>query len=134
MRANARDTYLRNSLETASSGRLIVMLYDAAINDLAMAESALRASDPSTASDRLLHAQAIILELLGSLDSRAWDAAPTLASLYAYFVGELVQANVQRDPDRIAPCRGMLQDLAEAWREAMTLADQEHRPPVGARA
>jgi flagellar protein FliS len=114
-----RDAYIRDNFETASPGRLVVMLYDAAVHDLVTAERAMGISDFSTANDRLVHAQAVLLELLTSLDVNAWSGARGLADLYIFLVRELIAANVERDAGRVRTCLAMVQPLADAWREAV---------------
>jgi flagellar protein FliS len=119
---NARDRYLRDSIDTASPGKLLVMLYDRLVIDLILGEEAIRSNDRDTAAERLNHAQEIVLELRTTLNVEAWAGAPGLASLYAFLLTELIQANIKRDADRVASCRRLIEPLRDAWREAATLA------------
>jgi flagellar protein FliS len=113
-----RGRYLADSVSTASPARLLVMLYDRLVLDLAHAEAALDKGDREAASGRVQHAQEIILELRSSLDLTAWDGAEGLAQIYDYTLTELVGANIAGDAARIATCKGLYEPLAEAWREA----------------
>jgi len=113
-----RSRYLADSVTTASPARLLLMLYDRLILDLAHGEEALRTGDRGTANTRLLSAQAIIVELRSSLDLSVWEGAAGLASLYGYLLTELIQANVHGNADRTATCRRLLEPLRDAWREA----------------
>lgn len=117
-----RNRYLTDSVNTASPGKLLVMLYDRLVLDLAQAEEALRTGDRDQASERLTHAQDIILELRTTLDVDAWDGAPGLASLYGFLLTELIQANIKRDADKVSACRGIVEPLRDAWREAAAAA------------
>ena len=117
-----RDRYLADSVNTASPGKLLVMLYDRLVLDLAQGEEAVRAGDRGRSAERLTHAQEIILELRTTLDLDAWDGAPGLANLYGFLLTELIGANVGRDADRIAACRALVEPLRDAWREAAALA------------
>ena len=114
-----RTRYLAESVATASPGQLLVMLYDRLVVDLTQAEGALRARDNATASARLMHAQDIVSELRGSLDLTAWDGAAGLAQLYGYLFTRLIKANVGSDADLVAECRGIVEPLRDAWREAL---------------
>lgn len=120
--SNLRERYLADSTSTASPGKLLVMLYDRLLRDLVQAEEALRADDRDQASESLLHAQEIVLELRTTLDVGAWDGAPGLASLYAFLLTELIGANVRREPDRVAECRILVEPLREAWHAAVAQA------------
>jgi flagellar protein FliS len=113
-----RARYLADSISTASPSRLLVMLYDRLLLDLSQGEAALRADDREVASNRLIHAQDIVLELRGSLNTTGWTGAAGLAQLYSFLLTELIRANVRREPDRVARCRELVQPLVEAWREA----------------
>jgi flagellar protein FliS len=113
-----RNRYLQDSIATASPARLLVMLYDRLVLDLVQGEEALRAGDRDTASERINHAQEIILELRATLDVDAWEGGPGLAALYGFLLTELIQANIKRDADKAASCRGIVEPLRDAWREA----------------
>jgi flagellar protein FliS len=116
--AHLRARYLNDAVTTASPARLLVMLYDKLVLDLGQAEEGFRAGDRERGSDRVLHAQEIVAELLSSLDVDAWDGAKNLAALYVYLNTELVLANVKADPDRVAACRAHVEPLRDAWRTA----------------
>ena len=117
-----RDRYLQDSINTASPGKLLVMLYERLVMDLRQGEEAVRAGEREQANERITHAQEIILELRATLDVEAWAGAAGLASLYGFLLTELIQANIQRDADKIAACRGLVEPLRDAWREAAAAA------------
>jgi len=117
-----RDRYLSDSINTASPAKLLIMLYDRLVLDLAQGEEALRNGERETANDKLTHAQDILLELRTSLDIEAWSGAPGLASLYGFLITELIGANIGRDADRVAACRALVEPLRDAWREAAVAA------------
>lgn len=117
-----RDRYLQDSISTASPGKLLIMLYDRLVLDLGQGEEALRNNQREVAHDKLTHAQEIIIELRVSLDVEAWAGAPGLANLYGFLLTELIGANIARDADRVAACRGLVEPLRDAWREAAAAA------------
>ena len=119
MTANAmRARYADSSVGTASPARLVTMLYDRIVRDLTLAEAAILAADGETAHNELVHAQAIVAELRGSLDVTAWDGGPGLVELYDYVSAELVGANVTKDGARVAACRIIIEPLRDAWHQA----------------
>jgi flagellar protein FliS len=103
---------------TTSPERLVTMLYDRLVRDLVGAEQAIEDGDRDAAHRDLVHAQDIVVELLGALDHAAWAGASQLASLYTWILGELLQANVQQDAGRVTHCRSLVEPLAEAWHTA----------------
>ena len=116
--AAARARYVTDTVETVSPQRLVTMLYDALVRDLTLAEEALGGSDLRVVNDRLVHAQAIILELQAGLDPSKWSGGPGLVRLYNYLHDELVKANVEKNVMRITACRLLVEPLQQAWHEA----------------
>ena len=114
----ARNRFATQSLETASPGQLLVKLFDRLELDIARAETEQRAGRHAAASEQLVHAQAIVSELMSMLDVDAWSGAPQLLSIYTFLFSELVQANVGHDPARTASCGRIVEPLADAWRQA----------------
>jgi flagellar secretion chaperone FliS len=120
-----RNRYLGDTVATASPGRLLVMLYERLVLDLARAETALRAGDRETGANRLLHAQEIVMELQSSLNLSVWDGAAGLGAVYGFLLTELITANVRADADRAASCRELVEPLLDAWRKAMAITERQ---------
>ncbi len=116
--ASLRARYLGDAVATSSPQQILVMLYDRLALDLERAQAALTAGDRAEANLQLQHAQDIVLELLTSLQVDAWEGGPRLAALYNWLIGELVQANVKLDTNRISSCRQVVEPLRDAWRQA----------------
>jgi flagellar protein FliS len=116
--ASLRARYMGDTVATASPQQLLVMLYDRLALDLERAEQALVDQDRETAHRQLMHAQEIVMELRASLNVEVWDAGPRLAALYAWLVGELIQANLKGDVRRVRDCRKVVEPLRDAWRAA----------------
>ena len=116
--AALRARYLGNSIATASPQQLLVMLYDRLALDLERGHDFMAAGEREKASEQLMHAQEIILELQASLRVEIWDGGPRLAALYAWLLSELIKANTKGDLRRVADCRKIVEPLRDAWREA----------------
>src|SRR3954465_6552924 len=98
--ASLRARYMGASVATASPQQLLVMLYDRLALDLERGEQALVDGDRQQAGEQLMHAQEIGRELGPSLQVDVWDGGPRLAALYAWVLGELIQANLKGDVRR----------------------------------
>jgi flagellar protein FliS len=116
--ASLRARYLGDTVATASPQQLLVMLYDRLALDLERAQKAVAAGTREAASEQLLHAQEIVLELLSSLHVDAWEGGPRLAALYNWLITELMHANTKMDTNRISACRQVVEPLRDAWRQA----------------
>jgi flagellar protein FliS len=119
---NARTAYLGGMVTTASPARLLVMLYERLVLDIERAADSQEREDFSAASQQLMHAQEIVLELQSSLDLQAWAGAAQLSSIYSWVHRELIRANVQRDVTVTQSCLRLVEPLADAWREAALVA------------
>jgi flagellar protein FliS len=116
--AQLRSRYARESVTTASPGRLVTMLYDRLVRDLDEAELAISTANLQGAHTSLRHAQDIIQELSTSLDVSRWDGGASLQSLYTWLLERLVAANVTKNAAIVAECREIIEPLRDAWHEA----------------
>ena len=121
----ALTAYAQNSIDTASGGQLIIMLYDGLLTALDKAERSL-ATDPKdigVAHHELTRSQAIIEELLGSLNPSAGEIVTSLASLYEYCHRQLVDANLSKDFGPAQVVRSIFTDLRSAWATVTGVAE-----------
>ena len=114
----AQARYASDATQTVSPARLLTMLYDRLVVDLVAAEEAMRGGDVETTGARLGRAQEILLELHSTLDVEVWPEGESLARLYVWMVGELMQARLRGLPERVADCRELVEPLRDAWHQA----------------
>ncbi|MFQ5691459.1 MAG: flagellar export chaperone FliS [Nitrospinota bacterium] len=128
---NPYEQYRKVSVMMSSPARLIVMLYDRAIQDLEIAAEAIANGDLLLKGERVLHAQEIITELMGALDVRSGnEISISLRSLYAYMIRRLIEANQSKDVSALEEIVRLLRELREGWEGA---AQQETRGAVEGR-
>jgi flagellar secretion chaperone FliS len=118
MAPSARQRYVNDSTRTASPARLLTMLYDGLLSDLRLADSALSERDLFTASERLVRAQAIVLELRRSLKPELWSGGAELSKIYTYVHSLLLSGNITKDPAKVRDCIRLIEPLHEAWHGA----------------
>jgi len=119
MISNPIQTYQESQLETASQGKLLLMLYDGAIRFLTQAHQSLENRKFQDAHNYILRAEDIITELMASLKLDAGEVAVNLFRLYEYFNWRLIQSNIKRDPRGVLEVQARLRELREAWGEAV---------------
>ena len=119
---SARNTYMGSMVSTASPARLLVLLYDRLVLDLQRAAESQDAGQHVVASEHLMHAQEIVLELQSSLRVDVWSGGPQLSAIYSFVYTQLVQANVKRDVELTRSSLALVEPLASAWREAAAVA------------
>ena len=113
-----RARYITDAIHTASPAKLLMMLFDRLVLDLARGEQAMIDGNRPEANTNLLHAQDIVTELHVSLNLDVWDGAAGLAALYAFVETELVNANVRGDAAKVKAIRDLMEPLRDTWREA----------------
>ena len=117
---NPYEQYKNTQISTATPGQLVVMLYDGAIKFCKMAILGMESENIETASNNLIKVQNIVNELKISLDKKAGgDISETLDSLYEYMIRRLVEANMKKDSKIVKEVQVMLEELREAWVDAV---------------
>ena len=123
--------YQNTNIKTASQGKLVVLLYEAAVKNLKNAESLIDEENKIKPSNMekfgkfLQKAQAIITELQVSLDmEKGGEIAKNLMSLYIYFNQELISVNIKHDNTKLEYIEQPMSELLKAWKEASASASQ----------
>ena len=112
--ARARNMYLANAVASAPPERLLTMLFDALVNNIAVAEDAMDRNDYYTLNERLVRSQEIVLVLQGTLKADVWSAGASLSAIYSYVYRLLVRGNVHKDPHALRDARNLLEPLQKA--------------------
>ncbi len=120
---NKLKNYVANQVLTASPAELIMMLYDEGLRSLKKTEAAFAMETPDrfeTINNNLLHAQAVIQELLLSLDlEKGGDLARSLSRLYDFMLRHLRHANTEKSLQSVVEIREMLASLRESWQHVV---------------
>jgi flagellar protein FliS len=122
--AAARAAYTSASARTASSERLIVMLYDGAIRFLYSAAAAAREGRRADCREKLGRAQAIIAELNRSLDMSHGQIPRNLRNIYGFCSRHLIDSTLNGNPDGYEEVAKLLAELREAWEQIARAPDQ----------
>jgi len=112
----APQSYQSNDILTAPPGRLVVLLYDGATKFLRQAAVAMRHGSLERSNKSLQRGEAIIAELLATLDyEKGGEIAASLRDLYLFCQRHLNEARIQRDADKIDVVVELLAELRDAW-------------------
>ena len=107
--------YKQQSILTAPPGALVVMLFDGANRFLLQAAVAMREDAHLQADQRLRRAEAIIDELLATLNLDAGQIAGHLQGIYLFCKRQLGEARISRDPAIVDWVAEQLAELREAF-------------------
>jgi len=118
--------YQTNQIQTASPERILIMLYDGAIQFLNKAKKELESENIQEVHNNIIGAQKIISEFMNTLDMEiGGETAVNLYNLYEYMHFRLVQANIKKDAEMINEVLTHLKDLKATWEEAIRIANKE---------
>lgn len=114
------NAYAQASLETAAASadphKLVLMLFDGAIEAVYAANDALLKHDYSEKGRTVSKAIAIIGELAASLNYDAGgELAASLGLLYAHMTVELLNASMENRPEGLTHVGQLLCELREGW-------------------
>ena len=108
--------YSSARIATASPLSILIRLYDGAIAFLIEAQDALENDDNPEKAKALNDPQAIVSELMTTLDVRqAPELCAQLSSLYDFVLHQISKANLEKDADALGPAVRVLRELRSAW-------------------
>lgn len=126
--------YQNTNIKTASQGKLVVLLYEAAVKNLNNAitlvdeENKILPSNVEKFGKFIQKTQSIITELQVSLDmEKGGDISRNLMSLYVYFNEELMDVSINHNKSKLQFVLKMLNELVESWR---TIANSTANAPA----
>ena len=112
----APKSYQLNDILTAPPGRLVVLLYDGAGRFLRRSAAAMRAGEVQRANSSMQRAEAIIDELLVTLNyEQGGEIATSLRDVYLFCRRLLNESRVEQDAAKIDSVVDLLAELREAW-------------------
>lgn len=126
--AQQLGAYTKVDVETASQGKLIVMLFNGAIKRAEEARRQLQQGNNQGVHNSLIRAQDILAELRGALNMSAGEIAENLDRVYEYFQHLLIQANIKKSPDPIEQCVQLMTQVRDTWQELFDNLAREAKP------
>jgi flagellar secretion chaperone FliS len=114
--SNPAAAYRDREVATATPGRLVVMVFDHVLANLARAGVAHQHNLVEQRLEAVGKARDGIVELLATLDTeRGGGIAQQLGSLYTFLLTQLADAGVRFDERKIARISGMVRELRDAF-------------------
>jgi len=114
----AHKQYTNVHISTVDRGRLLLMLYDGCIKFLRHAKSGLETKDIPKFARFLSKAQAIISELMLTLDfERGGEIAKDLDRIYDFALFYLTEANLEKSPEKVQKVIELIETIASAYRD-----------------
>lgn len=120
----AQQRYKQNSVNTAPSEELVLMLYKGAVRFINVAQKSIEAGDIAAAHQYNVRVQDIVTELMGGLNMNV-PIAQELMKLYDFLLHRLIEANVKKDATILEEVKGFFMEFIETWTEAIKVAKRK---------
>ena len=112
--------YKQTAITTANRGQVLLMLYEAAIQNVKKASECLDRKDIAGKGQAIIKTHDIVNELLNSLNFEVGgNIARDLERLYNYMSEQLVKANMNNSKETLQTIQKLLETLLEGWRGAV---------------
>lgn len=118
---------IASEVEGASPHRLVSMLFEGAIRQIAVAKGAIERKDQSTKGEAISKTIAIVGELEGSLkDKETNEVSGNLSRLYDYMIRTLTQANIESSADKLNEVANLIIEIKSGWD---AIPEDQRNPP-----
>jgi flagellar secretion chaperone FliS len=128
---NPRNSYRFAAAQGASPVRLVICLYEQAIEDLRRALIALEKKDIAERTRALNHAHMVIGQLQGTLDvQRGGEVATHLQRFYTVIRSGLIDAQSKQSAPLLEQQIALLVEVHDAWLEVERATSGAEQPPA----
>lgn len=117
---NPYQQYQQQSVLTANSGNLTLMLYNGCIKFIGKTRLLILNKDLKGAHEANIRAQLIIEEFMFTLDMQ-YDIAKKMMPIYEYLHRRLVDANIKKDVEILDEVLGFVTELRDTWEEVIRI-------------
>lgn len=124
--AATANAYKQQQVLTSSPEELTLMLYNGALRFVVESMQGLERGELEKAHSTNLKAQAIIRELMITLDMQ-YEISQNLYQLYDYIEYKLVQGNVKKNKADLEDAKTIITDMRDTWFQAMKQAKGQQR-------
>lgn len=121
MDASGYQHYKEQSINTMTSGELLLLLYDELLKRLMRAELALRKSDYQLFEESITRSGEIVRYLQHTLDMK-YPISHELNRMYNFFLYEISRIQAGRSEKVIEELRPLVEELRDAFRQASKVA------------
>jgi flagellar protein FliS len=120
------NQYKQTAVKTANRGQIVIMLYEAAIQNVKKAAVAIDQKDIPGKGVAIGKAHDIINELLNTLDFEVGgNIAKDLERLYNFMTEQLVKANMEISKEPLQTVQKLLETLLDGWKGAVNQGGQQ---------
>jgi flagellar protein FliS len=116
--SQAEREYQVAALHSASSVRLVIMLYDILLKDIGAFSLAIATHDYEAQTKAIKHGLLVLLQLEGSLNMEAGGkCAQSLSQFYSVLRSMLTEAQILQDRAVLDRAAALIQEVRSAWEQ-----------------
>jgi flagellar protein FliS len=117
--AEAKLAYRENAVRGATAIELVVILFDAAIDDMRRASSAIQTGDVEERAKAIRHAMLVLQQLQGTLDfEKGGEVARRFEQFYNLIRGKLLESQLRNSPQLMGQQIQFMSEVRECWMHA----------------
>jgi len=130
----AKLAYRENAVRSATPIELVVILFDAAIDDMRRAVSAIKSSDIEQRATAIRHAMLVLQQLQGTLDfEKGGPVARQFEQFYNLIRAKVLESQLRSSPELMQQQIQFMAEVRDCWVEAENqLKPKPTHPPVAA--
>lgn len=121
---NPYAAYQNNSVNTSSPGELTLMLYNGCLKFIEQAKRAMAEEKIEDKNTAIQKAQAIITELMLTLDTTI-PVAENMLILYEFANSRLVDGNIKNDPALLDEASEIIREFRDTWKQVIQIDRQK---------
>lgn len=121
---NPYAAYQNNSVNTSTPGELTLMLYNGCLKFIEQGRRALEAGDIEAKNTAIQKAQAIISELMLTLD-KSVPVAENMLILYEFANSRLIDGNIQNDAALFNEAADIITEFRDTWKQVIQINRQK---------
>jgi flagellar protein FliS len=129
---DAGQIYQNTAIRGATPIELVILLYDAAIDDMRRALAAMKSSDIEVRGNRVGHALLVLQQLQGTLDfERGGNSAKQFEQFYNLVRAKLLEAQMRGSGDMMQQQIRHMSEVRDCWAQAKRLLQPRESTAAG---
>lgn len=121
---NPYATYQNNSVNTSTPGELTLMLYNGCLKFIQQAKKGLEEGNIEEKNKSIQKAQAIISELMLTLDT-SYPVAKNMLILYEFANSRLIDGNIKNDSALFDEASAIIMEFRDTWKQVIQINRQK---------
>lgn len=121
---NPYAAYQNNSVTTSTPGELTLMLYNGCLKFIQQGKKALEENNIEEKNTAIQKAQAIVTELMLTLDT-SYPVAQNMLVLYEFVNSRLIDGNIKNDPALFDEAAGIITEFRDTWKQVIQVNRQK---------